>query len=123
VYLSPGTGAAIPLGEQCDYSIELDADIQDVTSLGSTWGASVKGINKWSGSASGNFDLASKTLWSAGISTAAQTLYVYPGTGDTLYYYGMAFIKLGKALAGGVTAKASSGFSFTGTGALSIGSA
>lgn len=120
IYLSPGSGAATPLAEQCNYSIELDADIQDVSALGSTWGSFVKGMNKWSGSADGNFDTASKTLWSAGISVNAQNLYIYPiATSPTLYYYGMCFVKLGKVLAGGVAAKASSGFSFSGQGALS----
>lgn len=120
IYLSPGTGEAVQLAEQANYSIELDSDIQDVTALGSSWGASVKGINKWSGSADGNFDTSSKTLWTAGLSTASQKLYLYPNAAvPTLYYYGMCFIKLGKAIAGGLSAKASSGFSFTGTGALS----
>jgi hypothetical protein len=121
IYLSAGSGVAVPLAEQCNYSIELDADIQDVSALGSTWGSAVKGLNKWSGSADGNFDMASKALWLAGISVNAQNMYLYPlATSPTLYYYGMCFIKLGKAIAGGVSAKSSSGFSFTGQGALSV---
>jgi hypothetical protein len=120
IYLSPGSGEAVPLGEQLEYSIELDADIQEVTALGDQWARFVKGINRWTGSASGNFDLTSKTLWSAGTSTAAQKLYIYPGTGDTLYYYGTAFIKLSKAVAGAVSGKATSGFSFTGHGELGV---
>jgi hypothetical protein len=119
LYLSPGTGEAIAVGEQVNYSIELDADIQDVSALGSTWGSAVKGLNKWSGSADGNFDVASKTLWSAGTSVSSQKFYLYPvATTTTLYYYGMVFVKLGKAIAGGVSAKGSTGFSFTGQGAL-----
>jgi len=121
LYLAPGTGAAIPVGEQTDYSIELDADIQDVSALGSFWGSSVKGLNKWSGSFNGNFDRASKTLWMAGTSAEAQRFYLYPlRTEPTQYYYGMIFVKLGRAIAGGVTAKASTGVTFTGQGELGL---
>ena len=121
IYLSPDGDAVAPLAEQANYSIELDADIQDVTALGQTWGAAVKGINKWSGSADGNFDTGNKAPWTAGTSVASQYLYIYPqGTAATgQFYSGMCFVKLAKALAGGVTSKAASGFSFTGTGALS----
>lgn len=119
MYLSPGTGAAIPVSEQTDYSIELDADIQDTTALGTNWGSGVRGQNKWSGSASGNFDTASTTLWSAGTSTAAQRIYLYPDrTVAASYYYGMCYVKLGTAIAGGVSAKATSGITFTGNGEL-----
>lgn len=119
VYLSPGTGEAVQVAEQVDYSIELDADIQDTTALGSAWGSAVKGTNKWTGSLSGNFDTGSKTLWSAGTSTASQKFYLYPvAATTTLYYYGMVFVKLGKAIAGGVTAKATSGCSLVGAGQL-----
>lgn len=122
IYLSSSTaGAATLLAEQTDYSIELDADLQDASALGSSWGTSVKGLNKWSGSASGNFDTASKLLWDAGISVTAVKFYLYPNSAaPTLYYYGMVFVKLGKVIAGGVNAKATSGFSFTGDGALTI---
>jgi len=121
IYMSPGTGVAVQINEQAEYSIELDADIQDASALGSTWGNSVKGMNKWMGSASGNFDTASILLWSAATATTAQKVYIYPDRTDaTKYYYGTAFIKLTKALAGGVAAKATSGFSMTGSGQLAI---
>lgn len=121
VYLSPGTGAAILVGELTDYSIELDADIQDVSALGSSWGSSVRGMNKWSGSLGGNFDTASRTLWLAGTSVAAQRLYIYADRTDaTKYYYGMAFVKLGRAIAGGTTAKISVSATFTGQGELGL---
>lgn len=121
IYLSPGSGVAIPVAEQTDYSIELDADIQDVSALGSSWGSAVKGLNKWSGSLNGNFDRASKTLWLAGTSPNAQRMYVYPLASDpTQYYYGMVFVKLGRAIAGGVTAKASTGVTFNGQGELGL---
>ena len=119
IYLSPGTGAAVQVSEQTDYSIEMDADIQDTTSLGTSWGFGVRGQNKWSGSASGNFDTTSNTLWSAGTSTAAQRIYLYPDRAvPTAYYYGMAYVKLGTVVAGGVSAKATSGITFTGNGEL-----
>jgi hypothetical protein len=119
LYLSPGAGDAVPLFNLTEYSIELDADVQDASALGTLWGSSVKGINRWSGSAAGNFDTGSRTVWLAATSPLAQKLYVYPLASDpTRYYYGMAFIRLNRVLAGGVTAKASVGFSFTGQGPL-----
>jgi hypothetical protein len=121
LWLSSGSGEAVFVGELQEYSIELDADIQDVSALGSTWGSSVKGMNKWSGSASGNFDTASKVLWSASISVNAQKFYLYPiFTSPTIYYHGTCFVKLDRALAGGISAKSSVGFSWSGQGALSV---
>jgi hypothetical protein len=122
IYLSADSGsAAIPLAEQVNYSIELDADIQDASALGSVWGSSVKGMNKWSGSCDGNFDTGSKTLWTAGTSATAVKMYLYPlATSPTLYYYGSCFVKLGKVISGGVAAKSTSGFSFTGQGELAV---
>lgn len=122
IYLAASSsGAAVPLLEQSDYSIELDHELASVLSLGQTWDESVMGALKWKGSASGNFDPTSATLWNAATARAKVRMYVYPDvTSATRYYYGMVFVKLDRALAGGVSAKASSGFSFTGSGALSI---
>lgn len=121
LYLSPGTGVAIPVAEQTDYSIELDADLQDTTALGSAWGSGVRGQNKWSGSASGNFDTTSKTLWLAGTSVLPQRLYVYPDrTVPTLFYSGLCYVKLGTAIAGGVSSKATSSITFQGNNELFI---
>jgi hypothetical protein len=119
IYLSPGTGVAVPVAEQTDYSIELDADIQDTTSLGSSWGSGVRGQNKWTGTLSGNFDTTSDTLWRAGTSETPQRLYVYPQrTVPGSYYYGLCYVKLDNALSGSVSSKATAGVSFTGNGEL-----
>ena len=122
IYLgASGAGAAAPLMEQSDYSIELDQDLASVLSLGNTWDEQVAGALKWKGSASGSFDPTSATLFNATTARAKVRMYVYPDvSAPTRYYYGMVFVKLDKALAGGVSSKASSGFSFTGSGALSI---
>jgi hypothetical protein len=121
LYLSAGSGEAVPVGELTDYSIELDRDIQDATALGTSWGSSVGGPMSWSGSLSGNFDLASKVLWLAGTSINAQKFYIYPlRTASTDYYYGMAFVKLGKVIAGGSKAKATVSATLHGVGELGL---
>lgn len=119
VYLSPGSGVAIPLLEQTDYAIELDADIQDTTSLGSSWGSGVRGQNRWSGSLEGNYDTTSNNLWLAGTNVTPQRLYLYPDrTVPTCFYYGLCYVTLGSAISGGVSSKASTSATITGNGEL-----
>lgn len=122
IYLATSnSGAAAPLLEQAEFSIEMDLDLASVLSLGNSWDESVAGALKWNGSASGNFDPTSAALFTASTARAKVRMYVYPDVASaTRYYYGMVFVKLDKALAGGVSAPATSGFSFTGSGALSM---
>ncbi len=120
IYLSPGSGAAIPLAEQVDWSIDFDEALVDVTPLNNTWKSFVKGLMGWSGSFSGNFDPTSATLWTASTAATKSNLYLYPfGTSDTAKFYsGTAWIQLGKVAAGSTTSAAKSSFKATGDGAL-----
>ena len=121
LYLSPGTGAAIRVAELLEYSIEHDADFQDITACEATWDTNVKGSNKWTASCRANFNEASKTLWSAAIAAVTQRFYLYHTVGSpTAYYYGMCWVKLGTALAGGARVKSTSGISITGDSTLSV---
>ena len=122
IYLSiVSGGVAIPIAEQVDWSIDFDQQIVDTSSLNQTWKTFVKGMQGWSGSFSGNFDTASTALWAASTdTTGAQNFYLYPqGSAFTgQYYYGTAWVQLGKIAAGSTTTKASSSFKITGQGAL-----
>lgn len=121
VLLSPGSGAAVEVSEQVEYSIEMDGDFQDVTALQASWDSNVKGTMKWSGTLSGNFDTASQTLWSAATSTQTCNFYLYPQVSvATRYYYGTCWVKLNRAIAGGSKAKASSGVQLIGDGQLAV---
>ena len=120
VYLGSATGsAAISLGEQVDWSIDFNMQTADVSPLGATWKTFVKGLQEWTGALAGNFDIANVSLFAAATDTGTEKFYLYPqGTSGT-YYYGTAWVQLGKIAAGSVSAKASSSVKLTGDGALS----
>lgn len=112
--------AATPLSEQCDWSLDFDMSTVDVSPLNTTWKQFVKGLMGYALSANGNFDPTGDTLFTASTDTGACKWYLYPlGAADmTKYYYGTAWIQLGKVVAGSTTAKASNGFKGTGQGEL-----
>jgi hypothetical protein len=120
IYMSPtGGGVAIPIGEQLSWSIDFDMAIVDTTPLVNSWKQFVKGLQGWTGTFAGNFDIGSKALWTASIDTVPQTLYLYPRFDvPAQFYSGTAWIQLGKIAEGSTTTKASSSFKATGQGAL-----
>jgi len=122
VYLSPGSGAAVPVSEQVDWAIDYDQPLVDVTPLNNTWKSFVKGLSGWTGVFSGNYDSTSSLLWTASTASTKSNFYLYPlGSSDmSKYYWGTAWIILGKIAAGSTTSKAGSSFKATGDGALSV---
>lgn len=120
VYLGSATGqAAVSLGEQIDWSIDFTMALVDKTALGATWKSFVKGLQEWTGSLSGNFDIASTALFAASTDTGVENFYLYPQGTSTTYYYGTCWVQLGKIAEGGVAKKASNSVKLTGDGALS----
>ena len=120
LYLGAAGAAAINIGEQLDWSIDMDMATVDVTPLNNTWKSFVKGLLGYTGAFSGNFDTASVQLWSAATATVVEKFYLYPDVGSTArYYYGTVWVQLGKVAAGSTTGKASSSIKLTGSGALS----
>lgn len=118
-YLYLGTTNAAPVGEITEYSLEMDADLQETTSLGDSWEERVKGPMKWSAKASGNFDTAANDLWTIATSTTISKMYLYADrSGTGRYYYGTAWLKLPTILSGGVKQKASVALSLDGSGTL-----
>lgn len=122
LYMGAAGAAAIPIGEQLDWSIDFDMAVVDTTPLNNTWKTFVKGLMGYTGTFAGNFDIASVQLFTASTSSVPEKFYLYPqGAGATTqYYYGTAWIQLGKIAAGSTTAKAASSFKMTGTGVLSF---
>lgn len=120
IYLGAAGAAAINIGEQLDWSLDFDMATVDVTPLQQTWKSFVKGLMGYTGTIGGNFDTSSVQLWLASTSTVAEKFYIYPDAGSPLrYYYGTAWVTLGKIAAGSTTAKASSTCKLLGSGALS----
>jgi len=120
VYLSPsGAGVAVNVGEQLSWSIDFDQAIVDTTPLVNTWKQFVKGLQGWTGTFPGNFDIGNKNLWTASIDTVPQLFYLYPRFDTPAQFYsGTAWVQLGKIAEGSTTTKASSSFKLTGQGAL-----
>ena len=106
------------ISEAAEYSIDLDFDTDPDPALGDTWETRLKGLSRFSGAVSGNFDGDQDTLWDSAIATTAQSFYLYPDrTVTTKYYYGNIWPKL--SIAGGTGGKITFSCSFEGNGALS----
>lgn len=121
LYLGAAGAAAINVGEQLDWSLDFDMQTVDVTPLNNTWKSFVKGLQGYTGAFGGNFDTANTQLWLASTSTVAEKFYLYPDAGSPArYYYGTAWVQLGKIVAGSTTTKASNSIKITGSGALSF---
>lgn len=120
LYLGAGGAAAINIGEQVEWGIDMDIAMVDVSPLNNTWKQFVKGMLGYSGSFAGNFNLGSNQIWLASVSDVPENFYLYPTVASTTqYYYGTAWVQLTKIAAGSTTAKASSAFKITGDGILS----
>jgi hypothetical protein len=122
IYISPGTGAAVPIGEQMSWSIDYDQPLVNVSPLANSWNNFVKGMSGWTMSFGGNFDKSNKTLWTASIGSTKSNVYVYPigASAPTQYYYGTGWVTLGKIAEGSTTTKASNGWKVTGDDPLYI---
>lgn len=119
VYLAPGTGAAVEITEAGEFTIDVDYDTAALFAFGETWETVLKGISRWSGTMSGNYDEAQITAWSAAIGTAASAWYLYPAKATaTNYYYGSIWPKLSVTVPS--TGGATFSCSFQGDGALSL---
>ena len=119
VYLGAAGGAAINIGDQLDWSIDMDMATVDVTPLNNTWKYFVKGLMGWTAAISGNFDPQSSQLFTASTSSVVENFYLYPqASSPTAYYYGTVWVQLGKVIAGSTTAKASNSIKLTGHGTL-----
>ncbi len=119
IYVGANGGAATLISEQVDWSIDFDSAFVETTPLNQIWKQSVKGLMGFTGSFNGNFNPSQNTLFTASISSVVENFYLYPqASTPTAYYYGTAWVQLGKVAAGSTTAKASSSFKLMGYAAL-----
>ena len=117
LYMSDGANAAVKVSETAEWSIDVDFDEDPDPAVGDSWETRLKGILRFSGAFSGNFDDAQDTLWDAAIAATSAKFYLYPASGTaTRYYYGNIWPKVG--VAGGVGGKETFSVSFTGDGQL-----
>lgn len=118
LYMSDGTAAAVQVTEAAEWSLDLDFDTEPDPALGDTWETNLKGLQRWSGAFSGNFDDAQDTLWDAATATTAAKFYLYPASATTTrYYYGNIWPKP-LSVDGSVTGKENFSLSFVGEGQL-----
>jgi hypothetical protein len=119
VYLQGSGAAAVPLTEAAEVSIDIDYDTEPDTAFGDTWETRLKGINRWSGTISGNYDNAQALLFEAIGQDAARALYVYADRDvSSLYYYGTIWPRVSPSLPFGVAKFTAS---FEGDGQLAVG--
>jgi hypothetical protein len=118
VYMG-GTGVAVPVVEAAEFSLDVQSDTVPAPRLTDVWENKLRGLMRWSGSITGNFDNAQTTLWDAVLNTNPVPLYVYPNASTpTSYYYGSIWPKLG--VSGGVSSKGTTTSAFDGAGIFAI---
>jgi hypothetical protein len=117
LYMNGGTGNAVQITEAAEWSIDVDFDEDPDPALGDSWETRLKGLLRFSGAFSGNYDDAQTTLWDAAIASTSSKFYLYPAASvNTKYYYGQIWPKV--SLGGGVGGKETFSVSFTSDGAL-----
>lgn len=118
LYLGAGTGvAASKVSEAAEWTIDVDFDTEPDPALGDEWETKLKGLHRFSGSFSGNFDDAQDTLWDATVATTHSPFYLYPDAAQTgRYYYGFIWPKV--SVDGAVTGKENFSVDFEGDGQL-----
>ena len=119
LYMGAGTAVvAAQITEVAEWSIDRDFDEDPDPALQDTWETRLKGLHRFSGAFSGNFDDAQDQAWDAAVATTHTPFYLYPDSATmTRYYYGFIWPKV--SVAGGVTGKETFSVTFTGDGQLS----
>ena len=105
------------ISEAAEYTIDQDFDTDPDPALGDGWETRLKGLQRFSGAVSGNFDGDQDTIWDSSVATTVQNFYLYPDrTVTTKYYYGNIWPKI--SLAGGVGGRITFNCTFEGSGQL-----
>jgi hypothetical protein len=119
--LIQGPGAeAEQLSEAADWSIDMDATLDEDPALGDDWTTAVKGLKNWSGSLTGNYDTTSNLAFDAfSNSDTPRKIYIYPDFTNrpTAYYYGSCWPRV--SVSGGVSSKVTFSGDITGDGPVS----
>ena len=94
LYVSPGTGAAIKVGNARSWKITIDRTVDEDNAFGDSWVHNLSIIKKFSGSVAGNLDTTDNTVFSASIADTEASFYLYTvASAPTRYYYGTGFFK------------------------------
>lgn len=98
-------GTAEPIAFLRDWSIDFSVDNVDVTSFGDSNKVYVAGLPDSSGTFSGFYDSETAQLYTAATDGIARKFYLYPDTGDTVYWFGTALFdfSVSSAVDGAVT--------------------
>jgi len=115
VYLaSSGTGAAASLGNVSDWAINMARDKVETTSMSDSNKTYAMGFKDVSGTLSGFWDSAVDTLFTAAGLDDSVSMYIYPNSGDTKYWYGYVFIDV--SVSSGVAAAVKTSCNFAAAG-------
>jgi hypothetical protein len=117
VYLQGSGASAVLVSQAADWEFAIDFDMVTVSALGDVWDTRLKGMMRFSGKLSGQFDTASTLAWDALMATTSRQIYVYPDRGNVAAYYsGLCWPKL--TIKGGVGAIVSFESTIDGDGPL-----
>jgi len=123
VYLQGSGANAVVITEAAEFSIDGDSDLEPDPAFGDTWETKLKGLMRFSGSITANYDTAQggNALWQAFVASTSRKMYLYPDRSvTTQYYYGNVYPKLGVGVPIG---RATATVSFEGDGQLAINDA
>lgn len=117
LYMNGGSGDATQITEAAEWTIDVDFDTDPDPALGDSWETRLRGLARYSGTFTGNFDDAQDQLWDAAVATTTSKFYIYPASGtNTRYYYGNIWPKV--SVSGGTGGKITFSVSFEGDGQL-----
>ena len=109
------------LAEISEWSLDIEADVLEVTKFGDQWRVKIVGLKDWSGSFAGRWDMTDTNgqlaFQNAILGGTTKTLRLY--VNDSQYYSGTAIIE-GLSVESAVDSTVDTDWSFQGTGALSF---
>ncbi len=107
------------IAEMSEWSLDVNADILEVTEFGDGWKVKIAGLKDWTGSFSGRFDESDTNgqdaLWSALTGGTMETLRLFVNA--TKYWTGTALIS-SESPSASVDSTVDAEFGFEGSGAL-----
>lgn len=95
VYVGVGANAPSQVVRLSDWSIDMQTDMVEVTSLGDTQKNYVQGLMNLKGTFTGYYDDTEDKLFQTAESSTGGSMYIYPSALNTLrYFYGPAWLSV-----------------------------
>jgi len=89
LYLSPGTGEAVAVASQVEWSLSLERTLADASDKDTDWNTNLEGLKAWSGSLTARYDEATQTVEDAALASGTSKIYLYENSSTTSrYWYG-----------------------------------